>query len=110
MLWLIPAVCSLAALGCIVAGILPLLRAKHTLDAHTERLQAALPVAVVDGARLRAALARLDATSAAAQAETARIGAAVRRIAESASDLRLREAVLALRLAGAALRTLRSLF
>ncbi len=110
MLWLIPAVCSLAALGCFVAGVVPMLRAKHALVAHTERLQAALPVAVVDGARLRAVLGRLDATSAATQAETARIGAAVRRIAESASDLRLREAMLALRVAGAALRSLRSLF
>ncbi len=110
MLWLIPAVCGVVALGCVIAGIVPTLRAKHAVEAHAERLQAALPVAVVDAARLRAALDRLDATSAAARFETARIGIAVRRIAQGANDLRLREAVLALRVAGAALRALRSIF
>jgi hypothetical protein len=107
--WLIPAISGLLAVGCAVAGILPVLRAKRVLEAHAERLSAALPVAVVDGARLRAALQRLDDSAAAAQAEFARMGGAARRIADGARDLRLREAVLALRLAGAALRAFRAL-
>ena len=110
MFWLIPAVCAFVAIGCIVAGVIPLLRAKRSVEAHAERLQAALPVAVIDGARLHAAFERLDASSAAAKSETARIGSALRRIADAADDLRMREAVLALRLAGAALRALRALF
>ncbi len=109
MTWLIPAICGVLAIGCAVAGILPVIRAKRVLEAHAERLRAALPVAVVDAARLRAALQRLDDGAAAAQAEIARMGGAARRIADGARDLRLREAVLALRLVGAALRALRAL-
>jgi hypothetical protein len=109
VLWLIPAVCGLLAIGCIVAGTLRVLRAKRVVKAHAERLNAAIPVAVLDETRLRAALGRLDESAVAAQTQVARMGFAVRRIAAGLSDLRLREAMLALRVAGAALRALRAL-
>ena len=109
MLWLIPAIGGLLAIGCIVAGMIPLLRASRLVKAHAERLNAALPVALVDGARLRSALERLDESAMGARSEVARMGFAVRRIADGVGDLRLREAMLALRVAGAALRALRAL-
>jgi hypothetical protein len=109
VLWLIPAICGLLAVGCVVAGVVPVLRANRIVNAHFERLSAALPVAVVDGARLQAALGRVTESSTAAQTQVARISFAVGRIADGVRDLRLREAMLSLRVAGAALRALREL-
>lgn len=110
MFWLIPAICGLIAIVCAVAGIAPALRAQRAVRAHAERLQAALPVAVVDGERLRSAFDRLDESASSGRMQIARIAGAVAGIADGVRDLRLREAMLALRVAGAALRALRGLF
>lgn len=109
MLWLIPAICGLAAIVCAGLGIVRVLAARRIVGAHAERLRAALPLAVVDLSQLQSSLARIDAAAAAARVDVARAIAAIRAIAEGLQALRLREAVLALRVAGAAIRGLRAL-
>jgi hypothetical protein len=107
MFWLIPAVCALVAAGCVVVGMLPVLRARADLQTHADRLQAALPVVLLDPRRLAAAAARIDADVGALRDLVIRLNAAVREIAAAIEELRLREAVMALRVAAAAVRALR---
>ena len=107
MLWLIPVVCALVAAGCVVGGILPVLRARTDLQTHADRLQEALPVVLLDPSRLAAAAARIDADVDALRGVVMRLHAAMRSIAEAIEELRLREAIIALRVAAAAIRALR---
>lgn len=107
--WVIPAACGLAALICIAIGAVAVARERRTLQAHTEALRAASPT-IVDSARLDAALSRIGSSAEAMQAEIARAGAALRAINDAVRELRLREAMTALRLAGTALGALRALF
>ena len=110
MLWVIPVACGVIAVVCIVAGAVPLLRERKAVSEHAGRLQAALPLAVVDPVRLDTALARLNRSIEEIRAELDRLAAAATAIAKAARELRLREAVLAMRVAGAALRALRGVF
>ena len=109
-LWIIPVVCAVVALICMGAGAIALLRAQRTLRTHAELLQAAGSSVLFDSGRLEAALSRMGSDAEALQAELARAGAALRVIADAARDVRLREALTALRVAAISLRALRSLF
>lgn len=106
MFWLIPVVCAAIAAGCVVAGALAVTRARIDLRSHADRLQAALPVALVDPNRIDAVVRRLNGDLDTLQALVARLRAAVREIAVAAEELRLREAIVAIRVAVAAVRAL----
>lgn len=107
--WVIPAASGLAALICVGIGAVAVMREQRTLQAHTDALRAAGPT-IADPEALENALSRIERSAEAMQTEIARAGAALRAIGEAARELRLREAMTALRVAGTALRALRSLF
>jgi hypothetical protein len=107
MYWLIPVVCAVISAGCIVAGVLPVLRARADLQTHADRLQAALPVVLLDPRRLEGVAARIDADVEALHGLITRLTRSGREIAIAIEELRLREAMIALRVAAAAVRALR---
>ena len=107
MFWLVPVACGVLAVACVLFGAGALLRERNALTDHVGRLQSALPLALIDTARLNAAVARLGRSVESIRVELERLAAAMTAIAKAARDLRLREAVLAIRVAGAALRALR---
>ena len=110
MLWLIPVICAVLAAACTLAGAAAVVRASRTLADHADRLQAAAPLALLDSGRFETATARIERDFDGMKLQLMRAAAAVEDIRKGLTDLRLREAVMALRVAGAALRALRALF
>ena len=110
MLWLIPAVCAVLAALCAIAGASAVMRASRILADHAGRLEAAGPPAWLDSGRFERATARIARDFDGMKVQLMRAGAAVDDIRKGLADLRLREAMMAVRVAGAALRALRVLF
>ena len=106
LFWLIPVVCGILAAILVVAGAIPVARNRRTLQDHLSRVQAAVP-AFFDLARVERAGARITADLAAAQKMLDRAATALREVADGLRELRLREAMIALRVAAIAVRTLR---
>jgi hypothetical protein len=109
VLWLIPAVCAVLATICAIVGATACVRAWHTLQDHADRLQAATPLALLDSGRLDAALMRIGRDVDGVSEQLARMAGAVEEIRAGIAGLRFREAMVALRVAGLALRALRTL-
>ena len=104
MWWLIPASAAAVALVLIGIGAVSVLRANGELQPGLERVRT--PRAWMDPQRPSAAAARLQADAAGLAAVSARCVAAVQRIRAGLIELRLPEAVTALRLAAFAVRAL----
>jgi hypothetical protein len=110
VLWLIPAICTVLGASCALAGVIAFARAWRRLQGHAERVVAAPPLALLDSARLETALARIDRDLDAAKSVLGRVATAWQEIRARIGDLRLREAVVALRVALVAIRALRALY
>ena len=108
MLWLIPAVCAAVAAIAMLVGVIAVLRERREVQAHVRRLQAGVPKHF-DAARLTRAVDRIGTDADSARMLLDRAAASVQTIGASLRDLRLREAVIALRLAAAAVRHLTAL-
>jgi hypothetical protein len=106
--WLIPAGCGVASLILMLAGLPSLVRGRHAVVEHAQRLRSA-PVALFDSARLETALERVKRDVAELPPLVDRASAAVREIGAGMGELRLRQALVALRLAGVAIRALAKL-
>lgn len=102
--WLIPAAGALVALVLAGAGVVSVLRANGQLQKALER--ARTPRAWMDPQHASAAAARLQADLKGMAAVAARCGAAVQQIRTGLIELRLPEAVTALRLTAFAVRAL----
>ena len=110
MLWLIPAICGVVAAVCAIVGATSVMRASRILADHADRLQAAAPLALLESGRFEKATARIARDFDGMNVQLMRARAAVDDIRKGLADLRLREAMMALRVAGAAVRALRVLF
>jgi uncharacterized protein YoxC len=108
MLWPIPAVCAAVAVICMLVGVVAVLRERREVQAHVRRLQANVPK-YFDSGRLTRAVERIGSDAEGARALLDRAAASARTIGASLRDLRLREAIVALRLAAAAVRHLTAL-
>ncbi|MGA8532822.1 MAG: hypothetical protein WB615_01795 [Candidatus Tumulicola sp.] len=109
MFWLIPA---LAAVLAVVAGLIGAGAAERSwsrLQDHARRLTAAPQVALLRSDRLQLSLARIRRDGEDVKPLLDRLGAALSAIRQGMDTLRLREAVIALRLARVALGSLRTL-
>jgi hypothetical protein len=103
--WLIPAISGCVAGACAIVGIVAVLGANRSLGVAMARIDAS-PVLALDPARLQRAFNRIqnDATAGAVLLDRAAL--ALREIGDGFRELRLREAVTAIRLAGVAVRLL----
>ncbi len=97
-------VCAVAALICIAYGALRAVRALRVVKNHVDRMKTLPLLAEVKKAQVNAN--RINADMAAIDALLARANAAIRTINESIADLRIPEAVAAVRTAGAAITLL----
>lgn len=104
MLWLIPALCAGAAIVCSIVGVVAVVGANRQLQAGIDRAKTAR--VEFDSVRLSRALERLGRDVDGAKVLSERVGAALQEIRTGLSDLRLREAVAALRVARLAIRAL----
>jgi hypothetical protein len=106
--WLIPAGCGAASLILMLAGLPSLVRARREVQEHAQRLRSA-PVALFDSVRFETAVERINRDVAGLPPLLDRASAAVREIGAGLGELRLRQALVALRLAGVAIRALAKL-
>lgn len=104
MLWLIPAIAAAAAILLAGIGAVIVAGANSSLQDGIARVRA--PRTWMDAARLSAALDRLRADGEGIAAVLGRCATAVRNVRAGLVELRLPEAVAALRLAALAVRAL----
>lgn len=104
MFWLIPAVCAAVALVLAAIGIVTALRANESFQGGLKRLKTPRPW--MDPARPSAAFARLRAAIEGVSVVAGRCAAAMAQIRAGLAELRLPEAIAALRLAALAVRAL----
>lgn len=107
MLWIVPAAGAAFALIAVVVGAVAVARANRELQPVLGRLRAG--AAIADPQALQRSLGRLNEDVAQGKALVERTASAVAEIRAGLSALRLREAIVALRLAGLAVRALISL-
>ena len=107
MFWIIPVVCAGLAIGCAATGALAMLQARNAVAAHAARLNA---TNLVDPERMERTLAKFSAAAATADAERERVNTAIAAIGAAVQELRLREAVDALRMSVVAVRALAAAF
>ena len=105
MWWLIPATSGCVAIACAIVGIVAVLGANRRLGVTVTRVQAS-PVLALDPERLPRALHRIQSDATAGAVLLDRAALALRQIGDGFRELRLREAVTAIRLAGVAVRLL----
>jgi len=105
--WIIPAACAAIAIGCAATGALAMLQARSAVTAHAARLNA---TNLVDPERAERTLAKFSAAATTADAESVRVKAAIAAIGAAIHELRLREAVVALRVTAVAVRALAAAF
>lgn len=106
--WIFPALCAVAALGMIGAAGLPVLKAQQALTKKLDALQARTAVPLVDTAQLERSILRLRESGEEVPVLAVRARVAVAAIAKGLNDLRIPEALTAIRVAIAAMRALRS--
>lgn len=97
-------ICVVAALVCVAYGALRLMRAAGIVKKHVNRMKA-LPV-IGEAAKAERNVQRINADMAAIDELLVRANAAIRSINESLAELRIPEAVAAVRTAGAAIHLL----
>ena len=97
-------ICVVAALVCMSYGAISALRALQVVKKHADRMKS--PPLVAEVAKAQANVARINADMTAIEALLVRANAAVRSINEGIADLRIPEAIAAIRTAGAAIRLL----
>ena len=97
-------ICVVVALFCIAYGALRAMRAARVVKNHVERIKTSPLVARVKQAELN--VDRINVDVVAIDALLVRANAAIRTINEGIADLRIPEAILAVRTAGAAIRLL----
>lgn len=107
MFWLIPAIGAVAGALCAVFGIVSVLGPSRRLQAAFERVQT--NASAIESATAAQAFARLGRDVEAAKTLLDRASQALSEIRSGLADLRLRDAMVALRLARAALAALRIL-
>ena len=106
--WLIPVACGVASVIFAITGLPAVVRSRRVAQEHAQRLQAA-PVAIFDATRLETAVGRINQDVNGLLPLLERASAAMREIRDGLEELRLREAMVALRLAGIAIRALAKL-
>ena len=104
MFWIIPAAGAALALVAVVVGAVAVARASRDLQSAAVRVRA--NAAILDPEPLRRSIGRLNEDVAEARVLIERGASAVAEIRAGLSALRLREAIVALRLAGLAVRAL----
>jgi hypothetical protein len=97
-------ICAVASLVCVLYGVVRAAMAARVVKAHADRLKTA-PL-VTDAARAQTYVARINEDMAGIQALLERAQAAIAQINRGLADLRIPEAVAAVRTAGLAIRLL----
>jgi hypothetical protein len=106
--WLIPVVAAVLAAAFVLVGLVPVARSWHVLRERSEFVGSSLST-IVDPDQFEQALARINRDLAGTEALLARAAIALREIRAGLGELRLGEAMVALRVAWFAIKALRRL-